>query len=388
MTEVPARHQRMGEQVREGLTVGGRYYVQGLLGKGGLGEVWEALDGNLRRPVAIKFVTGVMLYPDDAGRFAREARTLAALNHDSVVTVHDAGTIDHDGHALPYVVMELLNGLTWETAQVDSVIKAGARLAGALAYIHAAKIVHRDIKPANIMICTDGRTMLMDFGIARDDKSLTRTATTTGKVFGTPAYMAPEQFQGSAATPASDVYALGLILVEKLTGQRAPASHLTGGARNAIPKHLMSLLARMTSHIPQDRPSAAECALQLRAPATPSVSAPPKRRTLTDVTDVTDASFHTEVLTSAKPVIALFYAKWDGPSRQIVPSLEAIASEYGNQIEIVKIDIDRNQKNAAKYCVMAVPTLNVYVDGEVAKTIVGAKPKVALLHELRDFLDS
>ncbi|NDZ80670.1 serine/threonine protein kinase [Streptomyces sp. SID10853] len=249
------------------MTVGGRYQVQRVLGRGGFGEVWEALDHNLNRRVAIKFITGVAQYPEAARRFAREARILASLNHGSIVTVHDAGTIDHGGLPLPYLVMEMLHGGTWETAWPDSAVETGARLADALAHVHAANVVHRDVKPANIMICTDGRTVLMDFGIARDDNSLTRTVTTTGKAFGTPAYMAPEQFGGAGATPASDVYALGLVLVEKLTGQRGPAAQLTGAARAAVPGHLVPLLTRMTSHLPQDRPSAAECARQLRAPA-------------------------------------------------------------------------------------------------------------------------
>ncbi|MFD3336683.1 serine/threonine-protein kinase [Streptomyces sp. NPDC058700] len=173
------------------MAVGGRYRVERLLGRGGLGEVWEATDRTLGRRVAIKFVTGVMQYPETAQRFAREARTLASLRHGSIVTVHDAGTTDHNGQSLPYLVMELLDGATWEFSHVDSIVETGARLADVLAHVHAAKVVHRDIKPANIMICADGRTVLMDFGIARDDASLTRTATTTGKYFGTPGYMAP-----------------------------------------------------------------------------------------------------------------------------------------------------------------------------------------------------
>ncbi|MEU1668176.1 serine/threonine-protein kinase [Streptomyces sparsogenes] len=261
------------------MTVGGRYHVQEMLGAGGFAEVWEALDHTLGRRVAIKFVTGVMRYPEAAKRFAREARTLASLHHGSIVTVHDAGTIDHEGHTLPYLVMELLNGVTWETAQVDSVLETGARLADVLAHIHEANIVHRDVKPANIMICADGRTVLMDFGIARDDNSLTRTATTTGKIFGTPAYMAPEQLQGRAATPASDIYALGLVLVEKLTGHRLPAAQLTPQARAAIPEPLLHLLTRMTSPFPDQRPTAAECATLLRASAVPPKPPKPLRPT-------------------------------------------------------------------------------------------------------------
>ncbi|MCJ0868815.1 thioredoxin [Streptomyces sp. AP-93] len=101
---------------------------------------------------------------------------------------------------------------------------------------------------------------------------------------------------------------------------------------------------------------------------------------------VTDASFDDDVLKSDKPVLVDFWAAWCGPCRQIAPSLEAIASEYGDEIEIVKLNIDENPETAAKYGVMSIPTLNVYQGGEVVKTIVGAKPKAAILRDLDAFV--
>lgn len=101
---------------------------------------------------------------------------------------------------------------------------------------------------------------------------------------------------------------------------------------------------------------------------------------------VTDASFDDDVLKSDKPVLVDFWAAWCGPCRQIAPSLEAIASEYGDEIEIVKLNIDENPETAAKYGVMSIPTLNVYKGGEVVKTIVGAKPKAAILRDLDGFV--
>ncbi|MCM1965562.1 thioredoxin [Streptomyces sp. ZAF1911] len=103
---------------------------------------------------------------------------------------------------------------------------------------------------------------------------------------------------------------------------------------------------------------------------------------------VTDASFDDDVLKSDKPVLVDFWAAWCGPCRQIAPSLEAIAAEYGDEIEIVKLNIDENPETAAKYGVMSIPTLNVYQGGEVVKTIVGAKPKAAILRDLDGFVTS
>ena len=101
---------------------------------------------------------------------------------------------------------------------------------------------------------------------------------------------------------------------------------------------------------------------------------------------VTDASFATDVLGSDKPVLVDFWAEWCGPCRQVAPILEEIASEYADKIEVVKLNIDENPGTAAKYGVMSIPTLNVYQNGEVAKTIVGAKPKAGILRDLEDFI--
>lgn len=238
------------------MTIQDRYQVQHLLGEGGFGQVWSAVDRTLEREVAIKFATAIAQDPQVADRFTAEARRLARLQHRDVVTIHDAGSVEHDGTSVPYLVMELLTGSTWQSTRVPAVVETGARIAGALAHLHAKGIVHRDVKPSNIMICADGSAVLMDLGIARD---LSTVTTMTAMNFpGTPAYMAPEQLAGHPATAASDVYALGLVLVEKLTGKRGPAAQLNGIDRGTIAPNLLPLLDRMTALEPRDRPTAAE----------------------------------------------------------------------------------------------------------------------------------
>ncbi|MEU2050524.1 thioredoxin [Streptomyces albidoflavus] len=111
-----------------------------------------------------------------------------------------------------------------------------------------------------------------------------------------------------------------------------------------------------------------------------------KEPLVAELKSVTDASFEQDVLKSDKPVLVDFWAAWCGPCRQIAPSLEAIAAEHGEQIEVVKLNIDENPETAAKYGVMSIPTLNVYQGGEVAKTIVGAKPKAAIVRDLDEFI--
>ncbi|MFI6056133.1 serine/threonine-protein kinase [Streptomyces violascens] len=253
------------------MTIQDRYQLQHLLGAGGFGQVWKATDRTLEREVAFKFATSIADDPQAVARFTAEARKLAQLHHRGIVTIHDAGTVVDDGHAVPYLVMELLNGSTWQQSDsvepVESVVQTGAGLAEALAHMHETGIVHRDIKPANIMICADGKAVLMDLGIARDFSAL--TTVTAAFSPGTLAYMAPEQLAGQPASAASDVYALGLVLIEKITGKRGPAAQLPATDRAALAPDIRALLDRMTALDPGERPSAAECRARLGQPAPP-----------------------------------------------------------------------------------------------------------------------
>jgi TolB-like protein/Tfp pilus assembly protein PilF len=212
----------------------GRYEIQGDLGAGGMGEVYRALDKDLDREVAIK-VLPEAVSGDSARleRFKREAKAVAKLSHNNILEIHDFGTQEQTA----YAVTELLDGqdlgaylqshagpLSWKEIQ-----RIGTAVSDGLAAAHDKGIVHRDLKPSNIMLCTDGRVKILDFGLARvreelDSEGETASelpATTPGTVMGTVGYMAPEQVQGKAADAQSDIFALGCVLYEMLTGKRA-----------------------------------------------------------------------------------------------------------------------------------------------------------------------
>jgi len=209
--------------MRAGVLIADRYRLDGLLGRGGMGEVWRARDTRLGREVAVKVLREhVSIDPQLAARFQREALLPAGLQHKGITVVHDFG----DEHGRLYIVMELLAGRNLSALiadhpaglPVDRSIDLAVEVADVLAYAHAKEIAHRDLKPSNIIVQGDGGLKVCDFGIAKD-LDATRI-TLTGQVLGTPAYMAPEQWQGSSGTSA-DLYALGCVLFEMLTGEQA-----------------------------------------------------------------------------------------------------------------------------------------------------------------------
>lgn len=266
-----------------------RYRLGTLLGRGGAGRVYEAVDIALGRPVAVKVFHGdgnaIGRY-----RFVAEARLLASLSHPGLVTVHD---ICLDGDE-PFMVMRLVDGPTLRDLldrgpfEPAAVARIGARLAGVLAHVHAHDVVHRDIKPSNVLVDQHGDCHLTDFGIARALGAAHLTA--TGEFVGTAAYLAPEQVTETEVGPPTDVYALGLVLLECLTGR----TEYTGStveiaiARLNRPPHVpaelpaawRTLLTAMTAQDPEHRPDAAECAERLaaiaedRAAVIPSIPAP------------------------------------------------------------------------------------------------------------------
>ncbi|HWC14762.1 MAG TPA: serine/threonine-protein kinase [Actinomycetota bacterium] len=235
-----------------GDTVHRRYELTNLLGKGGMAEVWRAVDSHLSRPVAIKFLVPQLAEdPEFLVRFFAEAQAVARISHPNVVKILDFG--EHDGS--PFLVMEAVAGgslteLVGEPMDPARVLEIVAGAAAAAGAAHDAGIIHRDIKPANILMDPDGEAKLADFGIASSSGRSERL-TATGAAIGSPHYISPEQASGGIATPASDVYALGIVLYELLTGVRPfDRDNVTAIAI----AHVDEQPAPPSSHIPEVAP--------------------------------------------------------------------------------------------------------------------------------------
>lgn len=219
----------------------GRYRIEGRIGEGAMADVFRAHDPGIGRTVAIKVLKPEFRRDPQLGaRFVREARAAGALSHANIATIYDVGGADD----IPYIAMELVDGQPLDTVieahgrmPYERVLALGAKLADALGYAHRQGVVHRDVKPSNIMLSADGATVkLLDFGVARigegdgADKHLARTQ--VGQMVGTPRYMSPEQALGLPVDARSDLFSLGVVLYEMVTGRIAFAG--TGLATLAI----------------------------------------------------------------------------------------------------------------------------------------------------------
>ena len=296
----------IGRAVESGFLIGGRYRLIERLGQGGMSVVWRAGDDVLGREVAVK-VLSARLAADPAvlHQLREEARAAAGLRHSMVVEVHDYGETTYRGRVLPYVVMELVEGRTmtdllsgraipWRLA-----VLVCAQVAAALAAAHARGIVHRDVKPGNVMITSSG-VKLVDFGISAAVGTMDGT---DGQLLGTPAYLAPERIAGGPVRPATDVYALGLLLYLGLAGRMPWQASTTTGMLKAhfhtepaplpavpgLPGEVVRLVRRCLAKKPDQRPTAGEIAhvlgevaglppaTLLQAAAVPEVVAAPRR---------------------------------------------------------------------------------------------------------------
>jgi Tol biopolymer transport system component len=228
----------------------GAYEIAAPLGAGGMGEVYRARDPKLNREVALKVLPGILaLDRDRLARFTREAQILAALNHPNIVTVH---SVEED-RGIHFITMELVKGKTLADLlpqggfPLDRFFDIAIALADAVAAAHAEAIVHRDLKPANVMVAAEGRVKVLDFGLARPaaaaatgPEHVTAAMTEQGVVIGTRSYMSPEQARGEGVDARSDIFALGVILYEMLTGRQpftgaTPADVLSSVIRDVPP---------------------------------------------------------------------------------------------------------------------------------------------------------
>ncbi len=210
-----------------------RFRLDRRLARGGMGTVWAAWDERLDREVALKLLPHILVNePSAARRFEREARAMARLHHPNVVGIHDVGTFDPGvGEDLPYLVMELVNGRSLNEMVQDGPLppRLAARIveqvALALAAAHEVGVIHRDLKPSNVMVGDGGHVTVLDFGLARlaqmDGETPVESLTSPGMVLGSCPYMAPEQALGKGVSFASDIFSLGAVLYETLSGRRA-----------------------------------------------------------------------------------------------------------------------------------------------------------------------
>ncbi|MFJ3955379.1 protein kinase [Streptomyces libani] len=282
-----------------GRVIGGRYELSALLGQGGMGQVWIGYDRRLDRRVGVKLlrpdrVAGTPDGEEMRRRFVRECRVTAQVDHPGLVTVHDAGSDDED----LYLVMQYVEGadLSDHLAEHDPypwpwAVSVAAQLCAVLASVHAVPIVHRDLKPRNVMIRPDGSVVILDLGIASALDTDTTRLTHTGSPIGSPAYMAPEQAMGGAVGPHTDLYALGVLLHELLSGEVPFAGSTALGVlhrhlheepvpvrtlRPDVPEALESLVLHLLRKDPQARPADAQEVYQALAPLLPTATIGPQ----------------------------------------------------------------------------------------------------------------
>ena len=257
-----------------GTKIAGRFDINGELGEGGIGVVYQAHDSVLNRDVAVKILSATELTSEGRERLLNEARAAAQLNHPNIITIHDAG--ESQGSA--YIVMEFAEGGSLHRTpphEMDAILEVARQVSAALEHAHRHGIVHRDLKPENVLWMFDGSVKLTDFGLARSTAS---RATKEGTISGTVFYLAPELALGEDYDGRADLYALGVMLYELVCG-RLPfegddplvviSQHLHTPAvpphvRNAqIHPQLEDLIMRLMSKSKQDRPASAAEALEI-----------------------------------------------------------------------------------------------------------------------------
>ena len=243
----------------------GHYRIVRPIGAGGMGEVFLADDGKLGRKVALKVLAHALAAdPERRGRFEREARAVAALNHPNIITIYSVEDLD----GVLFLTMELVEGKTLTELipphgmSLEQLLHVGIPLADAVGAAHQRGITHRDLKPANVMVTDEGRVKVLDFGLAKlqeespvDGLSATMTQgqlTAEGRIVGTVAYMSPEQAQGKAVDARSDVFSLGVLLFEMATGEKPFKGDTNMSVLSAIIKDTPSSVTDLRQDLPRD----------------------------------------------------------------------------------------------------------------------------------------
>lgn len=237
-----------------------RYELREVVGAGGVARVHRAVDHHLERDVAIKVLDDDQARaadPSGRDRFLREARSAARLQHPHLVTVYDAG---EDAGEL-FLVMELVDGQSLAALiarraplPVAEAVSFATQILDGLSAVHADGVIHRDVKPANVLVDRSGRVRLTDFGIAKRLDEIEENLTSAGMVVGTPTYLAPEQAVGGRLSEATDVYLVGLVLYEMLTGTRpTPAARDPREVRHEVPAGIAAAVVRATEPAPEQR---------------------------------------------------------------------------------------------------------------------------------------
>jgi eukaryotic-like serine/threonine-protein kinase len=283
----------------------GPYEIQAPVGAGGMGEVYRAFDTRLGRAVAVKILSGRRAHDADRlQRFEQETRVVASLSHANVLALHDVGSQD----GVDYAVFELLEGQTLRQRMesgpvpISKAVDYGVQMCQGLAAVHARGIVHRDLKPDNVFVTRSGQVKILDFGLAklgsrglglRDGGSDARTPTEPGLLVGTCGYMAPEQARGRPADARSDIFSMGAVLYEMLSGRRAftgqtPADTLAAlltqdppdisAISRPVPRGLERVVRRCLERNPEERfQSARDVAFGLQAVSEAGLPSPRRR---------------------------------------------------------------------------------------------------------------
>lgn len=273
--------------------LGGRYRLDKLIGGGGMGEVWQAHDSVLDRVVAIKIIRPHLAGDENVrARLRVEAQLAGKLHHPGIVDVFDYGEDEEDGKPVPFLVMPLIDGAPLSALLAErgplstgETMAIVAEIAAALHTAHEAGIVHRDLKPGNILVTPDARVMLVDFGIAHAAGG--EPLTQTGALIGTADYLSPEQAAGRTATPASDLYALGVVAYICLSGNlpfhrdsdiATALAHIQAdmpGLPETVPAEAVGLVNALLAKDPRDRPTSGTVVAQHAGALATSVPSPP-----------------------------------------------------------------------------------------------------------------